>query len=185
MNRNFDSHEHDETCDERDQDVEQAVMALRLRKPSADLDRRIFGSLATGATSIDTPTDAVASANSDQTASTQPHPSHLVFTRWLAGAAAVAACAALVILVILSSQPTNSTQPTDGNLTVDFDPVRIEHVYSDVEPEGVVFVDDNTPMQRYRRQTVEHVQLIDAERDIRIELTVPKEDLIVMPVSYD
>ncbi len=167
--------------------VEQLLRATPLRQPGASLDERIFSAMAD--------VDALVAPTSTppSTFITRDHdaveinatPARFIFSRWLAGAAALAACVALVV-VIMNSSETPPIHNDQGSIhAIDFDPVRIEHVYSDVEPEGVVFVDDDTPVQRYRRQTVEHVQLIDDKRNIRIELTVPQEDVIVMPVNYD
>lgn len=195
MNRNFDSYEHDDAQHEDGALVEQALLALTLplRQPSSELDRRIFSALAqdTRVSGVSSPVsfECASAASPDVSSShdgdSEPQSNRLVFTRWLAGGAAIAACAAVVTIVMINSQTATTIQPTNDNIVGDFDPVRIEHVYSDIEPEGVVYVDNDTPVQRFRRQTVEHVQLIDDKRNIRIEMTVPKEDVIIMPVSYD
>lgn len=183
MNREFDSYNPDTPNDENGSNdtselvelavLEQSLIGLPLREPTAELDRRVFASLA--AERSDEFNDNADSGTSD-------HHDRFAFPRWIAGAVAVAACAALVTLTLLNSPQIN---PTTGSDVIEFDPVRIEHVYSDIEPEGMVFVDNGMPVQRYRRQTVEHVQLIDDKHNIRIELTVPQEDLIHVPISYD
>ena len=124
-----------------------------------------------------------------------------LFVPLLRAALGLASCAALVMLlwlVIYGNQPATSPRDTGGivvhpppkpgiALEVDalpFNPVRIEQVWSDVQPEGVILVDGD-PLRRYHRQTFEHVQLIDDARNIRIEFTVPHRDVIVTPVRYD
>lgn len=189
MNRDFDSYNPDAPNSENEHNdtselvelavLEQSLAGLPLREPSAALDRRVFASL--GAERSDEFNAANDNADSDAFEQNDRH-DPFAFPRWIAGAVAVAACAALVTLTILNSPQIN---PTPGRDAIEFDPVRIEHVYSDVEPEGMVFVDNGMPVQRYRRQTVEHVQLIDDKHNIRIELTVPQEDLIHVPMSYD
>jgi len=114
--------------------------------------------------------------------------------RW---AAALAACAGIAVTVWYVMSRNIATTPVKPNVVVkapdkganpatplDFDPVRIEQVWSQVEPEGVIMVDGDA-MRRFHRQMVEHVQLIDDARNIRIEYTVPHNDVIVMPVRYD
>ena len=59
-------------------------------------------------------------------------------------------------------------------------PIRVEQNWSEVSYDGLVFPDEQTPMQKFRRQTLEHVQWIDAKNGVRMETTRPREDIILL-----
>lgn len=176
-------------------DVEQLLKRIPLHKPSASLDDRVLDTLARAEMTADHRADALSFDDGPQTyGGSRALP-------WVMFALATAACAALAAVMWFGpGTPAERTTPgptvagpsddssRDKNTTVtnvaDFNPVRIEQVWTGVQPEGVVFIDD-TPVRRYRQQTIEHVQLVDEEKNIRIEITVPREDVIVTPVDYD
>jgi hypothetical protein len=122
--------------------------------------------------------------------------------KWVRAVRAIAACGALAALLWLMTEYNRpARRPSDagekgGAFAVAppvlkaaapppaFNPVRIEQVWSDVRPEGVVMVDGD-PLRRYHRQTVQRVQLIDEKTNVRIEYTVPHDEVVVTPVKYD
>ena len=63
------------------------------------------------------------------------------------------------------------------------EPVRLEQNWSEVSYEGVVCPDPQTPMQTFRRRTVDRVQFFDPQRNIRMETTVPREEFIFVKAS--
>jgi hypothetical protein len=63
------------------------------------------------------------------------------------------------------------------------EPVRLEQNWSEVSYEGLVFPDPQTPLQAFRRRTVDRVQFFDPQRNIRMETTVPREEFIFVKAS--
>jgi len=106
---------------------------------------------------------------------------------WIArGAALAAAIAILFTMTFPPLGPDNArTQqpPTADNFV--FDPVRIEHTWSTVEPQGLIMVDDQTPAAGFVERRVDHVQLIDEQNNVRMEFTVPRQDVVIIPVEYE
>jgi hypothetical protein len=174
--------------------LEAALTALPLRQPSPALDGRVHNTIA------DTiaPPSLTFNRDADQhpPASTAPVTNKLP---WAMFALAAAACIALAAMLLFN--PANNTndnpnkftgtpgskdQASNSNVALaNFNPVRFEQMYTNVQPDGIVFVDDETPMRRFRRQHVEHVQLVDEKQNIRIEITLPQNDVIVTPIGYD
>lgn len=66
-----------------------------------------------------------------------------------------------------------------------FPPVRIEQVWSELKDEEVVPVDDAPPMRRVHHRVFRHVRWIDEPRDVRIEWTVPSEQVVLAPLEYN
>jgi hypothetical protein len=63
------------------------------------------------------------------------------------------------------------------------EPVRLEQNWSELSYEGLVCPDPQTPMQTFRRRTVDHVQFFDPQRNIRMETIVPREEIIFVKAS--
>ncbi len=167
-----------------DRELEELLTGLPREQPSSGLDVRVailFGG------------SSAAPSNSAGSRMTVKLTLSSFWPRLLVSGLAMAACLALAVIVAMNTtgptgQPTHSLVPSpiasDAD-TLDFKPVRIEQVWSQIQPGDVITLDDNTPLRRFQRQTVEHVQLIDDKKNIRIEYTRPRQDTIVMPVRYD
>ncbi len=169
-----------------DRELEELLTKLPREQPSATLDARMAKLF------------AAAEARHDEVIATlRPR---TFWPRLLASGLAMAACLLLAVIVAMNTAaPTGETKdrsaqgiiPSPANNaghesdTLDFKPVRIEQVWSQIQPGGIITLDDNTPLRRFRRHTVEHVQLIDDKQNIRIEYTRPRNDTIVVPVRYD
>lgn len=160
-------------------DLEQLLAKQPLTRPSAKLDQRVAALFAAAAVRTESPD------------------SHL-HRPWIRIISALAACLAIVLLLWLVIQKQNSSAPHSRNIAtnnpkhstqapidlIDFNPVRIEDSWSSVVPDEVVIIDGD-PLRRYHRQTIDRVQLIDEKNNMHIEYTVPRNEVIVMPVRYD
>jgi len=121
----------------------------------------------------------------------RPHPTRA----WLFGAVGGAlAAAAAVILAVGLPHDTNTVTPATKSLpapvevarglpqpgpaAAPVEPVRFEQNWSELSYEGLVCPDPETPMQTFRRRTVDRVQFFDPRRNIRMETTVPREEII-------
>lgn len=166
-------------------DLEQLLARQPLSKPSAKLDERMAALF-------------TAAAGNGSSSSHLPPDVLPMHRSWIRILSALAACLAVALLLwlamqrqqsgaqqprnISSNNPKYSTQTPAG--LIDFNPVRIEDSWSSVTPQEVVVIDGD-PLRRYHRQTIDRVQLIDEKNNMRIEYTVPRNEVIVMPVKYD
>ena len=150
-----------------DDELESMLRSVPLHKPSREMDDRVMHELAEAAS---------------------PGPYRL----WWRVGSALAACAAIVALVLMVISSNRQKAPGTGPIAkgvqpgaeIEFNPVRIEDRWSSLQPQGVIQVDD-TPVRQYLQQSYERVQLIDEERNIRIEYTVPRHDLIMTPARFE
>ena len=170
-------------------EIENLLRQMPLRKPSPSLDARVTDVFAAGAAGTET-----------RRANTRGRPR----TRqaWLVGAVggALAAAAAVILAVGLpQSTPTGTPgpQPTsapaqvaNGSLTLTgaalplpVEPVRLEQNWSELSYEGLVCPDPETPLRKFRHRTLEHVQWFDPRRNIRMETTIPREEIIFVKAS--
>jgi hypothetical protein len=156
------------------QDLEGCLRRLPLRRPSGELDARIA---------------SVGAAPS----------AHRPRRRLAAVVAAAAAVAAGLALVALWRpwQPDAGQAPTaarvepvpapasKGTTPPVSRPVRVEQVWSAVSNEGVVSAGDVPPMQRFQRQVIRSVRVIDEDRHVRIEWNIPSRQTVLMPLEYN
>lgn len=150
--------------DERKQ-LERLLQELPLRRPSDRLDRRVGAIRRAGA----------------------------VFWKRLglaAAAAAVPAVAAGLLWVLAwnggevePGPPYRAAEPP--SIASSLPPVRIEQVWSELKDEEVVPVDDAPPMRRVHQRVFRHVRWIDERREVRIEWTVPTEQVVLAPLEYN
>lgn len=62
-------------------------------------------------------------------------------------------------------------------------PLRIEQTVARVSADGVVGVSRGAPVQRYRRQTVRQVWIVDPRTRERVLVTVPREEVVLRRVE--
>lgn len=98
--------------------------------------------------------------------------------------AAMAACAALA----WNLWPTiPAPRPDNGILAVatpSAQPVRVDQLTCwRTLDEGTVFLDDQTPMRRIRRQVIETYEWFDPQQQAKVEITVPREEVILVTVQ--
>ena len=83
---------------------------------------------------------------------------------------------------IASSLPVSPERDAGEEL---LPPVRIEQVWSTLNGEEVVQVDDAPPMRRVHHQVYRHVRWIDERRQVQIEWAVPTEQVVLAPLEYN
>lgn len=105
------------------------------------------------------------------------------------GGALAAAAALLLAWGLWFSGPAGSTPPAGESSAVanagadpdlDARPVRLERNWSQLSYDGLVFPDEQTPWRKFRQQHLEHVRWIDPQRGVRMESTVPRENVILV-----
>jgi hypothetical protein len=154
----------DEPIDDGLADIESTLRQLPLRPPPPTLDRRV--GLAC-------------------------HPWRRR-ARWTAAAAA--AIVALAIggwtwrhtwragdKFIATSEPRHpvETRPFTASLT----PISITRTYGGIARDGVIGkTASGQPLERIRRQTVRQVLIVDPKRGTKVSITMPQEDVFVVPV---
>lgn len=113
---------------------------------------------------------------------------------WAAVGGAVGAAAAVLLVAFTLftddgdrvARDTNPPVPIPKTPTVaktDPAPVRLEQNWSTVAYEGVVVPDDRTPLRQFRRRMFERVEWIDEARGTRMEMTIPREEVILIKAT--
>jgi hypothetical protein len=159
-------------------DVEELLRGMPLRRPGAPLDARVRALL--GRRSV-----------------------ARVRLAWLGAAAAIAIAAGVAPLVWQAAGVggrqhvpfvVNHPDPVGGArvatpLTRALYPaprplpeLRVERTVDRVTDEGIVGRIGDTPLQRFRRQTVQQVWLVDPQRGTRVAATVPRDEVVVVRV---
>ena len=105
---------------------------------------------------------------------------------WTAAAAGLAAAAAVTMAVLNLGGPTKPPPlPPPTESVAAAEPVRVEQNWSQLSYEGIVVPDGRTPLKKFRRQAIEHVQWIDATSGTKTEMTIPREEVILIKASVD
>ncbi|MBI1368721.1 MAG: hypothetical protein GC162_08735 [Planctomycetes bacterium] len=165
-------------------DIENLLKAQPLVKPSASLDERVSATVA----------------------NKPPLPGAPL--RWrplLIFAAAGTAMAASIGFAMMLNTAGVSTQPMtrpvavapvtapDQNTTTasqadEFDadePIRIDTTYETATPGDLVYVDDNVPMIPVVHESVRTTAWIDPVHNVRMEMTIPTQTVILTAMSVD
>jgi hypothetical protein len=61
-------------------------------------------------------------------------------------------------------------------------PVGVVRTFSSLTDEGIIGTSDGAPVQRFRRQSVQQMVLVDPIRGTRVAFTVPREEIFVVRV---
>lgn len=61
-------------------------------------------------------------------------------------------------------------------------PVGLVRTFSSLTDEGIIGTSDGAPVQRFRRQSVQQMILVDPTRGTRVAFTVPREEIFVVRV---
>jgi hypothetical protein len=166
-------------------DVEELLRTMPLRRPGATLDARVRATLRR---------DAARRGR----------------LGWLAAAAAVAIAAGVTPLVwqavgasgkadapragsstaiidVPGAQPssapvTRAVYPASSSPPRPLPGLRVERTVDRVTDEGIVGRLGDMPLQRYRRQSVRQVWLIDPQQGTRVGATVPRDEIVVVGV---
>ena len=112
-----------------------------------------------------------------------------VFQR-LGAAAAVAIAAVGVTFAILNNLPEDQGSASGdvadrAELKKTFVPVVAENIFEGVRNEGMTLTGDNRPVQRLRYQFSDSYQWVNPDDGSTIEITVPRERIILVPVPTD
>jgi hypothetical protein len=145
-------------------DVEQLLRKLALRRPSPALDERI----------------------------TRARPGLPKSWRAALAAGAVAAVAAAAWLMLKpGSEPASKPPPLAKTATVsetpvrpavELPPLRVEQDFWQLRYDGVVLLDERTPLRRYHRYGLRQVTWID-EGGRALELALPTHEIILITVE--
>ena len=154
----------DPILDSADREVERMLGRMSLKRPSARLDERVRHALT-------------------------PHGPGGWFT---AGALSAAAAAAVVLfaLPILHRRPAAITPSVqiDGPgvspvaLTDAPRRLRVEQDAAGVEDDGIVARVNGVPLREYRCRALRQVWYFDAKRQTRLAVTVPVEQVVIVPI---
>ena len=102
--------------------------------------------------------------------------------RWaLAGAAGAAA----VFLAICHFQPpmVSPALPSVAALEPDFEPVEVTRDFVAAEDGGLVFEDEENPSRVVRYTTLEHHVWTHPVTGARLEVEIPREDVVLVPIA--
>ncbi len=168
--------------------LEKQLEQMPLRRPSRKLDDAVLGMIRSGEIPA---SPIVGSIGANQTG--RQIIARLGMSGWFLRAASFAAAMAVGALLWDITQPGGHP---DGGLMpgridpaaitdvtpIDF-PVKIRNSYSDVEPEGVVVFGDQGPARQVRLRKVDHVRFVDEARNIKIEMTVPRQEIFLVPLE--
>ncbi|MGA2254993.1 MAG: hypothetical protein ABSG53_10050 [Thermoguttaceae bacterium] len=118
--------------------------------------------------------------------------------RWPTAAAGILAAGILAAVYVLaprgagkSTSPETATSalqgagPSDSGSATPAHPLRVEFDRSVLLDDGVVVLENKTAVRQLRRQTIRRVFWHDPERNIRIEATLPCEQVVLLrEVTY-
>ncbi len=112
------------------------------------------------------------------------------FLQRLGTAAAVAIAAVGVTFAVLNNLPKNQGGSSGdvaerAELKKTFVPVAAENIFEGVRNEGVTLTGDNRPVQKLRYQFSDSYQWVNPDDGSTIEMTVPRERIILVPVPTD
>jgi hypothetical protein len=68
---------------------------------------------------------------------------------------------------------------------MDFDPVRYEQVVSQTDYEGTFDAGSELPVRAFRTVELRRIVWEDEERDIRMEMTVPREEILLVEAAMN
>lgn len=109
---------------------------------------------------------------------------------WRTRSAAVGAIAAMAACVALAwNLWPSGPAPRPGNGVVavthaTVEPVRVDQLTCwRTLDEGTVLLDGQTPMRRVRRQVIETYEWFDPEQQALVEVTVPREEVILVSMQ--
>jgi hypothetical protein len=144
-------------------DIENLLREMPLRKPPASLDARVLGAA--------------------------PQPRRRTWPMAIAGAVLAAAAAVVIALALPRGTETGPAAPaappaaSTVQVAAQADaaaPVRLEQNWTQVSYEGLVAPDNEAPLRKFRRQTIEHVRWTDPASGLRVEATTPRDEIILI-----
>ena len=109
--------------------------------------------------------------------------------RWSAVGAAVAAAAAVVTIAVAPWRGGPQERPgpverahlatqTPAAEMVPAGPVRLERDFSQLHYEGIMLLDENTPVHRFRRRIFRNVLWVDERSGFAEQMAIPDQEII-------
>jgi hypothetical protein len=165
--------EHDEQEDDGLAEIQAMLRHLPLRPPPPPLDRRV-------------------------TAACHPWRRRL---RWASAAAAILALAlgswtwhhasrrhadtpiAKSLDRRMPAVAVADTRPAGAAIVASLNPISITRTYGGISRDGIIGkTASGRPVERIRRQTVRQVLIVDPKRGTKVSITMPQEEVLVVPV---
>ena len=143
-------------------DIESVLLKQRLQRPSVDLDRRIAQAL--GVTEPDGPVIA-----------------RLGFATLLGGALA----AGLAIAALWIPDGTAGSAERGRHNLDDTAQVQIEQVITRPVEGPIVFTADRQPLRPMHRRVIQRKSWVDERENIRMEVTVPRDEIVFVTAQAD
>ena len=160
-------------------DFENELRALRLTEPSRGLEGRISAELATS--TVPTRTSGVLGS---RTSGSQ------VFVGWLRslGWAMSGAAAAIAGVLYFQGGAPQASQPSQEiaaieSATDDVLPVESENEFVDADATGILYTEGAEPFRQMRFRSVERYSWTNPDTGAHVEVEVPREDIVMMPVA--
>lgn len=69
--------------------------------------------------------------------------------------------------------------------TTRFEPVVLAQSWADVDDAGIVQVDTGLWARSLTYSQIDHVEMVDDDRQITIQWTLPREEVVYIPIGYD
>lgn len=167
-------------------DLENELRALRPIAPSANLEDRISDALHESALVLVSPRTLRAPTAG---VIARPAPPGF-FAQWLRGLGwAVAGAAAAVALLLYFQKDAAPQTPSVAESTAvkddaeSFLPAESERELVDADDSGVLYVEGEEPLRQIRYRSVERYAWTNPETGARVEVEVPREDVVLMPVA--
>lgn len=175
--------------------LEQDLAAMRLAEPSAELDDRV-AMLLTVEHPLSTMTLCEPSAGLDERMAKvfadddAPAAGPYRFALLRRIALPLAACLAIGLTVFFMTRPDNTPNPSGPGLAtvtppVEIQPVRFDETVVSDEAGDVIILDDQLPVVPIRRQAIQTTRWVDEANNVEIEMTVPHEQTLIVPVQVD
>ena len=146
-------------------EIERLLGRMPLHKPSVSMDARVLG---------------------------RRHRDRRVLW-WIAAGSAVGAAAAVLLvafalfrdgsqMVARDTEPPAPVEKASPPAIAQSEPppMRLEQNWSTVAYEGVVVPDQGVPLRKFRRHILEHIQWIDKAHGRRMDMTIPREQVILI-----
>jgi hypothetical protein len=165
-------------------DLEKELRALRPITPSASLERRIAADLAIREIAVFEPRTMAVATSGVLVRKEARAP----FLPWLRGLGwALTGATAAVALVWLwpgsrEAQP-ESAQTVANTGSELFLPAESERELLDAEQSEILLAEGEEPVRQFRFRSIERYAWIEPDTGARVEVEVPREDVMLMPVA--
>lgn len=171
-------------------DIEQQLDELRLREPSAKLDERMGELFSSGTVSDERDVIPFVEGMSSDSGSADVEGGG----RWSL-MLRMLTTAAILVMGVLIYQTFNAVDD-EPVITADNTPLRdhtenvstetkVVETWSNVTPGEVITLTNGQSLQPVQYQTLERVETINPENNVRTESLVPRNEILLIPVSFD